>query len=209
MSTRRRYLATATTFSALAACAPGANEPAGQAPAIGQRDVGLIWQVEMQVPELDKVPGFLSEWNQRYPRVKVEAQHFGGGDGDKIEKMLTMAAAGTPVDVVGKLTFLQPLAAPGGLRPIDALVKRDKYDVSKYNKNWLNDFDTYEGKLYGFPYGLGGSAIIRVWITSSCGSTAPMRTRTPGSCAGSPTPRGWRLRLRTESRTSPWSRTPG
>jgi hypothetical protein len=36
--------------------------------------------------------------------------------------------------------FVQPLAAPGGLQPLDPLVKRDKYDLSKFNKNWLNDF---------------------------------------------------------------------
>ena len=148
--------------AALAACAPG--QGGGEvAPSIGQRELNLIWQVEMQPPELDKVPALLAEWNQKYPKIKVEAQHFGGGDGEKIEKMLTMAAAGTPVDVVGKLTFLQPLAAPGGIFPIDNLVKRDKFDASKYNKNWLNDFDSYNGKLYGFPYGMGGSAMVFVY----------------------------------------------
>src|SRR5687767_10125978 len=151
--------------AALAACASDTGGTGGgqAAPTIGQRDVSLIWEVEMQPPELEKVPAFLSEWNQKYPKIKVEAQHFAGGDGEKIEKMLTMAAAGTPVDVIGKLTFLQPLAAPGGLFPIDNLVKRDKFDAAKYNKNWLNDFDSYQGKLYGFPYGMGGSAMVFVY----------------------------------------------
>src|SRR5688500_5993950 len=149
-------------WGAISACAPG--DGGGQAaPTIGQRDVSLIWEVEMQPPELEKVPTFLSEWNQKYPKIKVEAQHFAGGDGEKIEKMLTMAAAGSPVDVIGKLTFLQPIAAPGGLQPIDDIVKRDKFDLSKQNKNWLNDFDSYNGKLYGLPYGMGGSAMVFVY----------------------------------------------
>ena len=163
---RRRLIQGSTLTAGAAAMAACAQVPGGggqAAPSIGQRDVSLIWEVEMQPPELEKVPTFLAEWTQAYPRIKVEAQHFGGGDGDKIEKMLTMAAAGTPVDVVGKLTFLQPLAAPGGLQPIDDLVKRDKYDVAKYNKNWLNDFDSYSGKLYGLPYGMGGSAMVFVY----------------------------------------------
>ena len=155
-------VATATAgVAALGACAPGGEKAA--APTIGQREVNLVWQVEMQPEELAKVPGYLTEWNQRYPKVKVEAQHFGGGDGDKIEKMLTMAAGGTPVDVVGKLTFIQPLAAPGGVQAIDPLIKRDKYDISKYNKNWLNDFGTYNEKLYSLPYGMGGSAMVFVY----------------------------------------------
>jgi len=162
MVSRRHILGSAALAApALAACSSGG----GGAPAstIGQKDVSLVWEVEMQPPELDKVPAFLSEWAAKYPKVKVEAQHFGGGDTEKIEKMLTMAAAGTPVDVVGKLTFLQPLAALSGLQPIDNVVKRDKYDISKYNKNWLNDFDSYQGKLYGLPYGMGGSAMVFVY----------------------------------------------
>ena len=150
-----------TAGAAMAACAGG--EGGAPSSTVGQRDVNLIWEVEMQAPELEKVPGFLSEWNQKYPKVKVEAQHFAGGDPEKIEKMLTMAAAGTPVDVVGKLTFLQPLAAPGGLQAIDSVAKRDKFDLAKYNKNWLNDFDSYNGKLYGLPYGMGGSAMVFVY----------------------------------------------
>lgn len=165
MVSRRQLLGSAVLAApVLAACESGAGAPA--ASTLGQRDVSLVWEVEMQPPELEKVPGFLSDWNQKYPKIKVEAQHFGGGDGDKIEKMLTMAAAGTPVDVVGKLTFLQPLASPGGLQPIDNLAKRDKYDISKYNKNWLNDFDSYQGKLYGLPYGMGGSAMVFVYNRS-------------------------------------------
>ncbi len=164
---RRRVLlgGIAATAPVVAACSAGGT-PAGQPPATGAKEMTLTWQVEMQAPELARVPEFLTEWSQRYPKVKVEAQHFGGGDGEKIEKMLTMAAAGSPVDVVGKLTFLQPLASPGGLQAIDALVKRDKFDLSKQNKNWLNDFDSYQGKLYGLPYGMGGSAMVFVYNRS-------------------------------------------
>ena len=164
---RRRVLlgGIAATAPVVVACYAGGT-PAGQPPATGAKEMTLTWQVEMQAPELARVPEFLTEWSQRYPKVKVEAQHFGGGDGEKIEKMLTMAAAGSPVDVVGKLTFLQPLASPGGLQAIDALVKRDKFDLSKQNKNWLNDFDSYQGKLYGLPYGMGGSAMVFVYNRS-------------------------------------------
>jgi multiple sugar transport system substrate-binding protein len=150
-----------------AACSgPGGSGTGGsgqQAPTIGAREVTLSWEVEMQPDVLSRVPAFLAEWTQKYPRVKIDAQHFDGGDGQKIQKMLTLAAAGTPVDVVGKLTYIQPLAAPGGALPLEPLIKRDKYDVSKYNKGWLTSFGTHQDKLYSLPYGMGGSAMVWVY----------------------------------------------
>jgi ABC-type glycerol-3-phosphate transport system substrate-binding protein len=150
---------------AVACAGPGAGTDGtgGGGASVGQRDVALTWQVELQPDHLGRVPAFLAEWTQRYPRIKVEAQHFGGGDGDKVQKMLTLAAAGTPKDVVGKLTYIQPLAAPGGVQPIEPLIKRDRYDISKHNKNWLTTFGTYDGKLYSLPYGMGGSAMVFVY----------------------------------------------
>ena len=78
-----------------------------------------------------------------------------------------MAAAGTPVDVVGKLTFMQPLARPGAVRSLDALIKRDKLDMAGYNPAWLKTFGTFDGKLYSIPWGLGGNSIAFIYNPSA------------------------------------------
>ena len=52
---------------------------------------------------------FVAPWNQANPKAKVEPYNIGGGDADKYEKLLTFAAAGTPI--AGKAT-----AAPSACR---------------------------------------------------------------------------------------------
>ena len=151
-----------------AACSPGSGAPgAGDAnigpKGVGQTDASLIWQEELPSDVEQALDGFLADWRQRYPKVKIEPVNYGGGDSQKIEKILAQAAAGTPVDVVGKLTFMQPLARPGAVRPLDPLIKRDKVDLGVFNKGWLERFGTFDGKLYSLPWGLGGDAMAFIY----------------------------------------------
>ena len=62
--------------------------------------------------------------------------------------MLTPATAGTPVDVLGKITFIQPVAKPGAVQPLEPFIGHDKYGISEFNAGWLRTFGTYGGKLY-------------------------------------------------------------
>jgi len=153
--------------AALAACGAGASGPGGgqAAPnAIGQTETTLVWQEELPSDvEQNLDTGFLADWKQKYPKVKIQAINPGGGDTQKIEKILAQAAAGTPVDVVGKLTFIQPVARPGAVQPLEPYIKRDKIDLNAYNKGWLDRFGTLDGKLYSLPWGLGGDAMAFIY----------------------------------------------
>jgi multiple sugar transport system substrate-binding protein len=67
------------------------------------------------------------------------------------EKIISMSAAGTPPDVghfVG--TDGRALAAKSLYRPLDELIKRDKFDRAAYWKSAIDQL-TVNGKLYGIP----------------------------------------------------------
>ena len=137
----------------------------------------LTWMVEfsgpMNAPQYD---AFLAPWNQANPNAKVEPVSIGGGDADKYEKILTFAAAGTPLDVIGKVTFIQAMAKPGALQPLEPFIARDKYDISGYNPNTLKTFGSYGGKQYSLPWGLGGNAIAFIYspnMIAAAGLTPP------------------------------------
>ena len=119
---------------------------------------------------------FVAPWNQANPKAKVAPYNIGGGDADKYEKLLTFAAAGTPIDVIGKVTFIQALAKPGALQPIEPFIARDKYDMSGYNPNVLKTFGSWNGKQYSLPWGLGGNAIAMIYnpnMIAAAGLKAP------------------------------------
>jgi len=120
--------------------------------------------------------GFLAPWNQQHPTAKVEPISIGGGDANKYEKILTLAAAGTPLDVIGKVTFIQPIAKPGAVQPLEPFIARDKYDTSGYNQGWLKTFGSTGGKQYSLPWGLGGNAIALIYnpqLLAGAGLTPP------------------------------------
>ena len=157
-----------------AACGPqpgggagGGGETAAAPRGVGQTETSLLWQEELP-PDIEQgLDAFLAEWRQKYPKVKIEAVNYGGGDSQKIEKILAQAAGGTPVDVVGKLTFMQPLARPGAVRPLEPFIKRDRVDLVQFNKGWLERFGTLDGKLYSLPWGLGGDAMAFIYSTDA------------------------------------------
>ncbi|HEV7213731.1 MAG TPA: hypothetical protein VGP33_01305 [Chloroflexota bacterium] len=137
----------------------------------------LTWMVEfsgpINQPQYDK---FLEPWNQANPNAKVEPVSIGGGDATKYEKILTFAAAGTPLDVIGKVTFIQAIAKPGAIQPLEPFISRDKYDLSGYNPNALKTFGSWNGKQYSIPWGLGGNAIAFIYnpnMIAAAGLTPP------------------------------------
>lgn len=137
----------------------------------------LTWMVEFSGPiNLPQYNAFLEPWNQAHPNAKVEPVSIGGGDATKYEKILTFAAAGTPLDVIGKVTFIQPIAKPGAVQPLEPFIARDKYDLSGYNPNALKTFGSWNGKQYSIPWGLGGNAIAFIYnpnMIAAAGLTPP------------------------------------
>lgn len=146
--------ATGSAATSSAAPSAAAAKPAAASGA------ALIWEVEYSGPVTEKqYRDFLAPFTQQYPGATVEPLNVPGGDSDKIEKVLTLATAGTPVDVLGKITFVQPVA----VQPLEPFIGHDKYDISGFNAGWLKTFGTYGGKIYSLPWGLGGNVMALVY----------------------------------------------
>jgi len=120
---------------------------------------------------------FLKPWNDSNPKAKIELfPAVSGGDSAKYEKIQILAASGTPVDIVGNVTFIQPIAKPGAMQPIDPFIAKDKYDISGYNQGWLKTFGSWNGKQYSLPWGLGGNALAFIYnpnMFATAGLTPP------------------------------------
>jgi ABC-type glycerol-3-phosphate transport system substrate-binding protein len=124
----------------------------------------LTWTVSFDPPNNQpQYDAFVAPWNQANPQAKVEAYNVSGGTVAVNEKILTLAAAGTPFDVIGYITFIQSLAKPGVVQPLEPFISRDKYDISGYNPNTLKTFGSYGGKQYSLPWGLGGNAAAFIY----------------------------------------------
>ena len=155
VSRRRVLLSVTSTGAALAvaACgAPGAQEPAG---GVSTKPLTLLWAVRGGTPELrDKL---LGEYKTARPNVTVEQFDASGGIAPSIEKIAAGLAAGLNIDFInGHLSSRQLIESIDAVQPVDDLVRRDKLDLNKYNKEALDATGRYESKLYTVPYAYGG-----------------------------------------------------
>jgi len=172
--------AQATTTSSAASTAAAAAQASSTAAAasIKPGTAGtLTWTVSFDPPNTQpQYDAFVAPWNQANPQAKIEPINLGGSDSFKYQKILTFAAAGTPIDVVGKVTFIQAIAKPGAIQPLEPFIARDKYDLSGYNPNALKTFGSWAGKQYSIPWGLGGNAIAFIYnpnMIAAAGLTPP------------------------------------
>jgi ABC-type glycerol-3-phosphate transport system substrate-binding protein len=154
-----------TTSSAASTAAAAAQASSTAAASIKPGTSGtLTWTVSFDPPNNQpQYDAFVAPWNQANPQAKVEAYNVSGGTVAVNEKILTLAAAGTPFDVIGYITFIQSLAKPGVVQPLEPFMSRDKYDISGYNPNTLKTFGSYGGKQYSLPWGLGGNAAAFIY----------------------------------------------
>ncbi|HEU5317932.1 MAG TPA: extracellular solute-binding protein [Chloroflexota bacterium] len=138
----------------LAACgAPGAQEPAG---GVSTKPLTLLWAVRGGgTPEMrDKL---LAEYKTVRPNVTVEQFDASGGIAPSIEKIAAGLAAGLAIDFInGHLAARQLIESIDAVQPVDDLVRRDKLDLNRYNKDALEATGRYDGKLYTIPYAYGG-----------------------------------------------------
>ena len=136
---------------------------------------------------------FLQEYKQVKPNVTVEQVDASGGIAPSIEKIAASMAAGTPIDVInGHLAARQLIESIDAVQPIDDLVRRDRFDLNRYNKEALEATGRYDGKLYTLTYAYGGDvAAVATTRPSSGGRASPSRPRTgaspgPGTSSGTP-----------------------
>ena len=166
-TTRRRVLQTAAAGgmggAALAAAACGPEGPGGQ-PA-STKPVTLTWAVRVPggvTPEARRT--LLDEYKQVRPNVTVEEVDASGGIAPSIEKIAAAMAAGIAIDIInGHLAARQLIESIDAVQPIDDLVRRDRFDLGKYNQGALEATGRYEGKLYTLTYAYGGDVAAVVY----------------------------------------------
>jgi multiple sugar transport system substrate-binding protein len=112
-------------------------------------DAQVKWDTEV-------VPAY----QQRRPNVKLELIPMTGPTLDRIQKLRTLMAGGTPPDLATGPQGPSVMVPDGLLDPaLDALVKRDRYDTGKYNRGHFEEAVVYEGKIWAMPTRYGGNAM--------------------------------------------------
>lgn len=155
VSTRRGLLQRAALVPpVLLASACGTGRPGPEK--LSTRPVTLTWAVRGGgTPE--RREELLREYKQLRPNVTVDQFDASGGIAPSLEKLGAGLAAGVPLDFVnGHLSARQLIESIDFVQAIDDLVRQDKFDLGKYNKEALESTGRYEGKLYTLPYAYGG-----------------------------------------------------
>lgn len=155
VSTRRGLLQRAALVPpVLLASACGVGRPGPEK--LSTRPVTLTWAVRGGgTPE--RREELLREYKQLRPNVTVDQFDASGGIAPSLEKLGAGLAAGVPLDFVnGHLSARQLIESIDFVQAIDDLVRQDKFDLGKYNKEALESTGRYEGKLYTLPYAYGG-----------------------------------------------------
>ena len=153
-TTRRRVLGALGGAGVLAACAPGAESGGGgEALTLSKTPVtvralvragtdGHVRWFKQQTPAV---------FEKERPTVKVEFEEVTSGT--IAEKLLVLASGDTVPDVV----WLGVVAdggrggiTKGVLRPLDPVMKADKFNAGVYWKQALEMF-SYQGQVYGIP----------------------------------------------------------
>lgn len=98
----------------------------------------------------------LKRFEREHPGISAE---YVNSSGSHIEKITTAFAAGTPYDVMrmSPSEFLG-FADRGQVRPLDDVVKRDRYDMSVFAEKCVAQY-YWKGKLYALPRGFGNQDI--------------------------------------------------
>ena len=96
---------------------------------------------------------FQPQLKEKLPHVTVEAEGFPGDFTGYLQKVTAVAASGSLGDVIYSTTtsgLFDVLHSAKLLRPVDDLVRADKYDLKVVYRPGV-DLLTREGKLYGLP----------------------------------------------------------
>ena len=134
----------------LAACAPGQRgEMTGTTPTQLPPAKLALWTIwgGTRVPLMDEQ---FNRFSQRYPGVTVEHVVLPGGE--RLDKILTGMAGGTPPDVpmIGRQEIPLLVEKVGGLQPLDSWMTRDKVSKGIFYDAEINACG-YGGKTWSLP----------------------------------------------------------
>jgi multiple sugar transport system substrate-binding protein len=106
---------------------------------------------------------FLPSYEKGQKDVAVEVIIGPGGIIDSQQKYLTLTAAGVPPDLFGNTRPATNLAQQGLYADLSSLIKRDHFDLTKYNQQWLQTQADYKGGVYGLPLSVHAEAPAMVY----------------------------------------------
>ncbi|MBI3973062.1 MAG: extracellular solute-binding protein [Chloroflexi bacterium] len=146
----------AVTAAAAAVIASCAGPESGGPAKVAGKPATIIWAVRGGgTPEGREA--LLQEYKQVQPLATIEQFDASGGIAPSIEKLAAGLASGLPIDFInGHLAARQLIESIDLVQPVDDLVKRDRFNLSKYNQAALESTGKYDGKLYTLPYAYGG-----------------------------------------------------
>jgi multiple sugar transport system substrate-binding protein len=150
--TRRQCVAGAAALSAtsLAACTQG--NTGGAPPPAGEVKGTLDFMTNQAAAPFAAVEAAVATFKQQHPQIDVRVTNVATGSDDKLR---TLIAAGTPPDMyrVGGDQFASFYVLKAMLQ-LDALFKRDKYDLSDFYAPSLEQYK-WSGKQFGMPSDYG------------------------------------------------------
>lgn len=152
-SRRRAILGGGAALSVLlaAACRPGETTSGGGPLAPLTRSAVTLRFMQRAAPEEQYAHKYAAEFSQTYPNVKIEFEET--TTPDYWTKVLTVLAADQLPDLVWAWSPQGRLAAyahAGVFRPLDDVVKADKYDLGRFYASAI-EADRWEGKLWALP----------------------------------------------------------
>ncbi len=155
--TRRRVLGAAGVavgLPALAACgAPWGQSGAGAA---AKKPVTLSAYMNLPVDRVARFPTEMAEpYTAANPHVKIELVPYGqGSTAAAVEKLQVLISGGDSPHI-----WDGPGISMALLEPIDAMVKRDKVDLKRFNQKHVEAGAIKEGKMWLFPKAYTGNAL--------------------------------------------------
>ena len=177
--TRRRLAGAAGALgaaAAAAACGPG-PQPQPQAQR-GPVAIDVLTYTGINNPT-GRAQWFAKTTPQNFtPQTQITVNWI-EADGGLSQKLIALSAGGTPPDAGNFEDFnAQGLAGRGLYKPLDDLIRRDRFDRNAYWKSALHMLSV-DGKLYGLPnHGNFGENVMHVNLnlTRKAGIEVPLAT---------------------------------
>ena len=168
---RRTLVVAGALPTAATACATGGAEPA--TPRSFKSGLTLQWgssgagQTRMALHQ-QQAQLFMS----RFPGIQVEVLP----DGESLDKVQAGIAAGAPMDLVSVNEMRYAgFANSGALVALDALIKRDRYDLKDFLPRGLATWQ-WRGKQWGLPFLGMMTTYVNLDLAQQAGGKQPPRT---------------------------------
>jgi ABC-type glycerol-3-phosphate transport system substrate-binding protein len=135
-------------------------QPAVSSTSVSAKPTTVHWFTRASY-QPDMLQPWLAKWTAAQPAINIDPIMVPGGIDPSLAKLDALVASGSPVDVVS--AFSGAFLMIEVIQPIDALIARDKYDITRFEPGNFKVLDTYQGKTYMLPQGFGGNGVIMLY----------------------------------------------